>query len=143
LWPPQRPDRWRSSELPTDFYLRELVSAETTNLEYVASLMRDYGRYCSFNLEDLTDELIAAHVKSISRQPPPSEKLRAGYHRDDILLHFRTARRAVEIWTASRTPSGLEDFVDPEVTDQVLRQVQEDNEGWPNTLEDLRTSWST
>lgn len=125
LWPMQDPKKKPTVELPPDFYLRELTDLDCDNLDAIADLVRRYGYFCAFQLEDLDDAAKYTH-KRILVEAPENGKFINGHHRDNIILHLQTAQRAIEIWTASQAEGGLEELTEELVTEDALYQIQTD-----------------
>jgi hypothetical protein len=137
LWPAPRPGVRRQAELPEDFYLRELVDQDMDDLDHVAELIRTYGPFCSSTLDDLEQRLQHRYARVPSR-PSGVDRAVDGCHRECIELHVRTGRRAVEIWTALQAEGGFDDFIESEVTSDLLLQMRSDVEGGLDSLDDLQ-----
>jgi hypothetical protein len=121
----QDPKKKPTVELPPDFYLRELMSLDFDDLEATADLVRRYGYFCAFQLEDLDDAAKQAD-KAVPIEAPEKGAFINGHHRENVILHLRTAQRAIEIWTASQTEGGLEELAEEFVTEEALQHIRHD-----------------
>jgi hypothetical protein len=127
-------------ELPPDFYLRELMSIEPSDLEGAAELMRTHGRLFDFNQEDLDEE----DRGDLSHVPehPPLELGEEGFHADDVKRHLERAQSSIKTWLALQTDGGLEERLDTELTEEYFQAwVKVNTEiGWRTGLnrEDFR-----
>jgi hypothetical protein len=136
-------------ELPPDFYLRELLELPSGDLEATAELMRVYGPLFNLDLKDLDFHAVEpdeeARIVTLANKEPPGWPNRTGIHRELISLHVDLAQRAVHTWLACKRKGGLEELVEPEVTEELLARTQADNPPgpgeppWPHSLEHLRT----
>jgi hypothetical protein len=123
VWP--FPKRQRAlTQLPADFYLRELMSIAPDDIEATAHLMRTYGILFAFDQADLEEELRDEH-KNIPTEPPDGTS--SGFHKDDIRLHIEIAQSAIKTWIALQDPEGLEMLIEPELTDDAFCFFQANN----------------
>jgi len=135
-------------ELPADFYLRELMELDPGDLEGVAELCRSYGKpfgwgFSEVNIESY-DHTEYDRIKAIPEggHAEGDPLWVHGYHKDYVRLHLEIAQGAIRTWIALQTEGGVEELVEPGVTDDELRRIQEENadagELWPADLDNLR-----
>jgi hypothetical protein len=142
VWPAQTRQRW--VDLPPDFYLRELTELAPDELDGVADLARRYGVPFAFDLTDVPlSNLDGPEFQRVTSIPLEYDggELRGGHHRDHIRLHVETARNAIEIWMAAQKPGGLDELVEPEVTTEVLAELNSQmpqDPPWLASLDELR-----
>lgn len=144
--------RWRPGptfgqpyqQLPEDFYLRELMNTPADDLEAAAALFSTYGLLFSLggddiDLIDYPDE-VRDEFAAIPREYPSEELRFGGVHRDMVTIHLAKAHTAVTTWLACQREGGLEEQVEPEVTEEKLVEFNTRNAtaGSPLTLEGLR-----
>ena len=120
-WPAQMGYR-PSASLPPEFYLRELMALDPTDLEAVAEIMRNYGIFSEFGQADLEEE-----VRDQSIPEFHSEESLGGFHREEIGLHIKTAQDSIKTWIALQTPGDLEVLVEPELTDENFKFFQQES----------------
>ncbi|GAA1695586.1 hypothetical protein GCM10009733_108980 [Nonomuraea maheshkhaliensis] len=151
-WQPGKGPSWdepvQPVELPADFYLRELLELTPGDLEATAELMRSFGLLFDLDLRDLHlyagDPEEEERVKALANREAPGWPYRVGIHRDLISLHVNLAQRAIHTWLACTQEEGLEELVEPEVTEENLTMAQSHNPlqpcepPWPRSLEHLR-----
>lgn len=117
-------------ELPPDFYLRELMSLPTDDLEAAAELMRNYGILFDFNQSDIDSELTEdLHIPAT----PPNKggEMREGLHKDDVKLHLDLAQSSIRTWIALQSDDGIDALAESEATDDGIREFIADGYGWP------------
>ncbi|MEV6847232.1 hypothetical protein [Actinoplanes sp. NPDC051411] len=136
LWPVQDPRRPATAELPTDFYLRELMDLQCDDLEAIKDLISKFGSFSSYKLEDLDGE--ATHLADSTQiELPDDDYYENGYHRSNLTVHLEEAQRAIETWIASQIEHGLEDLVEEYATEDALYEAQSALPEY-QTMSDLR-----
>ncbi|MEU2113866.1 hypothetical protein [Streptomyces sp. NPDC019507] len=135
----------RLAQLPDDFYLRELLDLDPEDLHGVAQLMNNYGQFCDgdgrqLDLINWDDDPRLEVEEAVQCQPPDSR--RVGVHRAVIRMHLQEAQEAVTTWLACQRKGGLEELVEPGVTQAALEELraqQPDRQpAWPESLDKLR-----
>lgn len=118
--------------LPTDFYLRELMSVDPNDLEAAANLMRTYGRLFAFNQEDLHEE----DREDLAYLPegPPDEIGEDGFHADDVRRHLERAQSVIRTWLALQVEGGLEARVEAEMNEDDFQKWVEVNTEGPHVV---------
>ncbi len=129
--------------LPEDFYLRELMSVDPGDLVTVADWMATYGHIGGdidtggWNYEE-HQRLHELEDREHPRFGPWS------LHGELVRVHISEAQEAIGTWLALRREGAFDELVEREVSEQHLTEVQVENahrnDGYPRTLEDLRTS---
>ncbi|MGV9594724.1 hypothetical protein [Streptomyces tendae] len=140
IWSPRKPGRTRLTvPLPEDFYLRELLEIDPGDISTVATLMNSYGHF-SGTSEDLdlynwTFEA-AQEVARLERQEHPQAR---GWsmHQDLVAIHLREAQEAVHTWIACQREGGLDELIEPDITEENLAQVHTEDPNVRN-LDQLR-----
>lgn len=123
VWPPQISPR--PVELPQDFYLRELMDIDPTDLEAAADIMRNYGIFFDFDQKSLEKD---RRVKLPDSEPSHSKDPISGFHKDEVRLHIETAQYAIRTWLALQSPNSyeaLEELVAPELSDEAYEHFKE------------------
>lgn len=121
LWPVGSSLGQDPVQLPDDFYLREMMEVPRDDLDAVAHLFRTHGKLFDLAHDDLDlqDDTPAAQLLEALPDPPgsggPSDPF--GVHRDAINLYLDKAQNAVKTLLATRRPGGLEELVEPDVTE--------------------------
>ncbi|MFI0453695.1 hypothetical protein [Actinomadura sp. 6N118] len=122
LWPVGASYNQPLTELPDDFYLRELVETPHDDLEAAADLFRRYGRLFSLDHDDLDlrhNEELIEKVAAFPRSPADADSRKpGGVHRDQINLYLDLAHASVETLLATQRPGGLEELVEPDATEE-------------------------
>ncbi|MFE5326147.1 hypothetical protein ACFRCG_07105 [Embleya sp. NPDC056575] len=135
------------AELPEDFYLRELMETPADDLDAAAQLFVDYGLLFDLDRRDLRlVNLAQEEIDRIDAIPDPGfdddDRYWLGVHRDLVRLHLETAQEAITTWLACQREGGLEELVEPGVTDAELAAVRAQNPThdppWPASLDELR-----
>ncbi|GLW04400.1 hypothetical protein [Streptomyces lavendulae] len=137
--PPSPPQERRC--LPEDFYIRELMAVEPSDLVTVAGWMRTYGH-------------LGGSINSGSWDLPELERLRElddrehprfgpwSLHGDLVEVHISEAQRAIATWLACRREGGLDELVETEVSEEHRALARADNahqqEIYPRDLDHLR-----
>jgi hypothetical protein len=119
----------RPTQLPQDFYMRELMSVKPDDLEAAAELMRKYGMlfYLRVDLPEGDRDDLASVPET-----PPQELGLEGIHALDIRRHIERAQGAIKTWLALQVDGGLEELVQAETTDIMFRQwVEINSKGFP------------
>ncbi|WP_063761463.1 CGNR zinc finger domain-containing protein [Streptomyces exfoliatus] len=141
VWTPQVRSEGEPVALPEDFYLRELMDLDPTDLDSVANMMRAYGHFggsvASGSWEDDEYNRLTELENSLHPVRGPF-----AVHGDLIGVFITQAQEAITTWTALRREGGLDALVEPEVTPEALAQIHKDNdhqdEPWPKDLDELR-----
>ncbi|WP_436987720.1 hypothetical protein [Streptomyces sp. enrichment culture] len=132
-------------QLPEDFYLRELSEVPADDLPAVAQLFRSFGllfdlEHAELDLRDHDPEE-RKELEALALLTPPRRGC-GGVHRDQVRLHLEIAQDAITTWVACQSPGGLEELVEPEITDKVLEEWRARNTHaeppWPHSLDHLR-----
>jgi hypothetical protein len=120
------------TQLPAEFYLREFMDLDPTDLESVADIMRKYGSFCDFELNDL-DESIRGGNKGIPEWGRTSDDDgRERFHRKEIQLHIETAQDCFRTWIALQSPTGIfEELVEADLSCEAFEQFKRANTHWP------------
>ncbi|MFF0415318.1 hypothetical protein ACFYUY_33395 [Kitasatospora sp. NPDC004745] len=134
-----------TSHLPSDFYLRELMDLSADDLDGVAETFSTYGMLFDLDGRDLNlndyDEPERQAIVELTRLDPCDDPWLGGVHRDLVKVHLQTAQEAVATWLACQREGGLEELVEPEVTDEKLaffHAQNPDSPPWPHSLDHLR-----
>ncbi|MGC9443106.1 hypothetical protein [Streptomyces anthocyanicus] len=127
--------------MPEDFYLREFMELDATDLEAIAALMGSYGHIGGSINTGSWDEDVYERLKELSEREHP----RSGpfsMHGELASLYVTEAQAAITTWLALRRKGGLDALVEPEVCEEQLAQWRADNshreEVWPRDLDHLR-----
>ncbi|MGW5348343.1 hypothetical protein [Streptomyces sp. NPDC004050] len=141
VWTPQlrRPGDG-SAALPEDFYLREFMELDATDLDAIAAMMSAYGhlggRVGSLSLDVEDHEYFTALVDAHPERGP------FALHGELATLFVEEAQEAITTWLALRREGGLDELVAAEATEEELRRWQAANsdkaEVWPRNLEQMR-----
>ncbi|HEU4424257.1 MAG TPA: hypothetical protein VFR67_17150 [Pilimelia sp.] len=131
-------------DLPTDFYLHELIDIPPDDLVTAAALVRAYGWLFDPDHGDLDIE-VRDSLQDVPKAPDDDTWWwRIGHHREEVKVHITQAQEAVHTWLALQVDGGLEALVEAKVGPEQLEQFGLDNpEGLgsteePITLERLR-----
>lgn len=145
VWDVQDPSAvWDTAALPDDFYLRELLELDPDDLPTLAGWIGTYGMFCGFGtgLADVDwgeDEQLELHELA-DRENKETEGF--GMHRDLFKIYIREVQTAVTTWLACCREGGLDELIEPEVTEARLAQLKADNahrdDGWPQNFDVLR-----
>lgn len=124
--------------LPADFYMREFLELPADDLEASAELMRTYGLLFDMDGDELNllscDEDFIEEVAAIPKYHQVTGSMtREGFHRDLVRLHVEIGQEAVRTWLALQREGGIEELVEPELTDEKLPELQEK---WETTSRD-------
>ncbi|MBB4702316.1 hypothetical protein [Sphaerisporangium siamense] len=127
--------------------MRELLETPPDDLDAAAHLMRTYGLLFAFEFQEIHQSLRLDHEDEIAAIPTEEEhrdrfRSGSGFHREEVSFHIRLAQRAVQTWLACQEEGGLERVVEPDVSDERLRFLQQLNSDkpflWPESLNALR-----
>ncbi|MEV6594122.1 hypothetical protein [Streptomyces acidicola] len=141
VWTPQLRSRSGTVPVPEDFYLREFMELDPTDLDAVAALMRTYGHLGgSINTGSWHEDVYERLKELTEREHPRSGTF--SLHGELATLYVTEAQAAITTWLALRSQGGLDALVEPEVSEDQLAQWHADNsdrkEVWPRDLEHLR-----
>jgi hypothetical protein len=141
VWTPQLRSRSGTVSVPEDFYLREFMELDATDLEAVAALMRTYGPLGGSIKTGSWDEDVYERLKELAdREHPRSGPF--SLPGELATLYITEAQTAIATWLALRREGGLDALVEPDVSEEQLAQWRADNsdreEVWPRDLEHLR-----
>ncbi|MEU5810711.1 hypothetical protein [Streptomyces sp. NPDC047718] len=127
--------------LPEDFYLRELMELDPTDLGAVAAVMRSYGHLggdvgsLSLDVEEYEHYTALANGGHPVRGP-------FALHGELATLYLGHAQEAITTWLALRREGGLDALVEAEATEEELAHWQAANsdkeEAWPRDLTHMR-----
>ncbi|WP_461071243.1 hypothetical protein [Streptomyces pseudoechinosporeus] len=141
VWTPQLRSRSGTVPVPEDFYLREFMELDATDLDAVAALMRTYGHLGGSINTGSWDEDVYEHLKELTEREHPSSGP-FSLHGELATLYVTEAQTAITTWLALRREGGLDTLVEPEVSEEQLAQWRADNsdreEVWPRDLDHLR-----
>ncbi|MEV6584114.1 hypothetical protein AB0M92_39000 [Streptomyces sp. NPDC051582] len=136
--------RPKTVALPEDFYLRELMDLDPSDLETIAAWNRSYGRFCGWGTGLDTDnwglEREDEVLELADREHP--ERRAGATHKDLLRVYVNEAQEAITTWIACRREGGLDALVETEVNEEELTRLRADNahrdDGWPQNLDQLR-----
>ncbi|WP_327330575.1 hypothetical protein OG265_37520 (plasmid) [Streptomyces sp. NBC_01208] len=128
VWDVGGPNRFAGerSFLPEDFYLRELMAVDPGDLVTVAGWMSLYGRLGGSIHAGSWDQDEYERLQELEDREHPRYRGWA-MHGDLVAFHIREAQQAVETWLACRREGGLDELVQPEVTEERLAEEQAHN----------------
>ncbi|MGR8012283.1 hypothetical protein [Streptomyces hypolithicus] len=133
-----------TTALPDDFYLRELLELDPDDLSTLAGWIGSYGMFCEFGsgLDDVNWSIEEQDALQELAERQYQHKGGFGVHRDLFKIYLREAQEAITTWLACCREGGLDELIDPEVTETRLAQLQADNahrgDGWPENFKVLR-----
>jgi hypothetical protein len=137
----------RPEPLPGDFYLRELLETPPDDLDAAAQLFVEHGLLFDLDRRDLhLGRLDNEELDQIDAIPEAgftdAGRLHLGVHRDLVRLHLETAQESITTWLACQHEGGLEELVAPEVNEDTLTAIRQQNPDkdpvWPPSLDYLR-----
>lgn len=145
VWDVQDPSAVReTTALPDDFYLRELLELDPDDLSTLATWIGSYGMFCWFG-SGLDDANWSLEEQDELRELADRENEHTGgfgIHRDLFKIYIREAQEAITTWLACCREGGIDELIDPEVTEAELSRLRAQNahrdDGWPQSLEVLR-----
>ncbi|MFI5642937.1 hypothetical protein ACIA8H_36855 [Streptomyces goshikiensis] len=127
--------------LPEDFYLRELMELDPSDLDAIATMMRSYGSLggnvpsLSLDVEEHEHYTALADRLHLTRGP-------FALHGALATLYLEQAQDAITTWMALRRQGGLDALVEAEATAEELARWQAANsdkeEVWPRDLNHMR-----
>ncbi|MEU9181812.1 hypothetical protein AB0C90_34240 [Streptomyces sp. NPDC048550] len=143
VWDAGGLDRFEAdrAQLPSDFYLRELMDVDPGDLATVASWMRAYGHLGgSIEAGGWVQEEYERLQELDEREHPQYRGW--SIHGDLVAFHIREAQESVATWLACHREGGLDELVEKEVTEERLAKERADNshreEVYPRDLDHLR-----
>lgn len=115
------------------------------DLEAIAALMRRHGKFCPEDMSEIDLGSFAQEaIDEVTAFPqfhkvfPDDSLYWDGLHREVVAFYLETAHEAIATWLAIQNPGGLEELVEPTVTEEALAQFNADNADIPgNVPEDL------
>ncbi|TDU67047.1 hypothetical protein [Streptomyces sp. KS 21] len=143
MWDVGGPERFDAERvcLPADFYLRELMAVDPTDLVTVAGWMRAYGHLGGsidaggWVLEEYE------RLRELDEREHPLYRAWS-LHGELVAFHIREAQQAVATWLACQREGGLDELVEAEVTEERLAQERASNAHretvYPRDLDHLR-----
>ncbi|MFC8494155.1 hypothetical protein ACFUJU_25870 [Streptomyces sp. NPDC057235] len=141
VWTPQLRSEGEPAVLPEDFYLRELMDLDPTDLKAVAAMMRAYGHIGGSVASGSWDVDEYDRLTGLENSLHPTHGPFA-MHGELVNVFITQAQQAITTWTALRREGGLDALVEPEVTREELAQFHQQNdhkdEPWPRDLDHLR-----
>ncbi|WP_433355584.1 hypothetical protein ACQP25_17125 [Microtetraspora malaysiensis] len=146
VWPVGGGTKAEPRELPPDFYMRELLELSPDDVEAAADLMRTYGKLFDLDNAELSESLLFDAADELQDIPDQGILWDAhsvrGIHRGIVALHLEAAQEAVRTWLACQDEGGLEELVEPHITDEWLQKLRQQNTDrdreWPESLDELR-----
>jgi hypothetical protein len=142
VWTPQlRSPGDGTVSLPEDFYLRELMELDPTDLGAVAAVMRSYG-HLGGDVPSLSlDVKDHEHYTALADRLHP-ERGPFALHGELAALLLGHAQDAITTWLALRREGGLDALVEAEATEEELCRWQAANsdreQAWPRDLDQMR-----
>ncbi|MGW2203223.1 hypothetical protein [Streptomyces sp. NPDC001774] len=141
VWAPRLRSRSGTVCVPEDFYLREFMELNATDLDAVAALMRTYGHLGGSIDTGSWDEAVYERLKGLADREHPSRGP-FSLHGELAALYVTEAQAAITTWLALRREGGLDALVESEVSEEQLARWPVGNsdrkEVWPRDLEHLR-----
>lgn len=141
VWEPQLRSEGDTVPLPEDFYLREFMEVDPSDLGTVAALMRAYGHLGGSINTGSWDEDEYERLKELTELEHPVHGP-FSLHRELATLYVTEAQSAITTWLALRREGGLDALIEPEVSEEELAQWQSENthrdDVWPRDLDHLR-----
>ncbi|MFI1280979.1 hypothetical protein ACH4U5_09490 [Streptomyces sp. NPDC020858] len=127
--------------LPEDFYLREFMELDPTDLSAIADLMGRYGHLGGNVASGSWDVHLYEHYTALEERLHPEHGPFA-LHGELAGLFVSQAQEAVTTWLALRREGGLDALVEAEATEEELASWQDANsdraEVWPKDLAHIR-----
>lgn len=142
VWSPQvRSPGDGTMALPEDFYLREFMELDPTNLDAVAAMMRTYGQLGgSVGSLSLDVEEHERYTELEDRLHPKHGPF--ALHGELTELFVSQAQEVITTWLALRREGGLDALVEAEGTEEELTLWQAANSDsedlWPRDLAHMR-----
>ncbi|MFJ7297849.1 hypothetical protein [Streptomyces collinus] len=141
VWDPHLRSQGATVALPEDFYLREFMEVDPTDLDAVAALMRAYGALGGSINTGSWDADVYEHLKELTEREHPRHGTFC-LHGELATLYLTEAQAAVATWLALRREGGLDALIEPEVSEERLMQWRSENtdrkDPWPRDLDHLR-----
>ncbi|MFE1781028.1 hypothetical protein ACFW9F_00170 [Streptomyces sp. NPDC059506] len=129
VWDVGRPGRERKTvALPEDFYLRELMEIDPSDMATVATWMSTYGHFCGMGEDlDLRNWTFEAE-EEVARLAEQEHPQRHGWsvHRGLVAIHLREAQEAVGTWIACQREGGLDELIEPDINEESLALVRKE-----------------
>jgi hypothetical protein len=124
IWPVASKSQ-QAVDLPADFYLQELMELSASDLEATAAIMRQCGLLFDISLDELALNNFDWDDRSALEMIPDFDEAIDGVHyagvrRDVVELHIEFAQQAIATWLAIQRPGGLEELIEPEITEDSL-----------------------
>lgn len=115
------------NHLPSEFYLREFVDLNASDLESAADLMTKYGMLCHFDrVTDLDSEIAVDEIPKFDEEH--DELDRGGMHRDLVRIHVEAAQDCFKTWIALQGPPGVfEDLVEEDLSSDGYEEHRRNN----------------
>jgi hypothetical protein len=141
VWEPHLRSEGEPVPLPEDFYLREFMELDPTDLSAVAALMRTCGSLGGSITTSGWDETEYERLKELTEREHPVHGPFC-LHGELATLYVTQAQAAITTWLALRRKGGLDALVEAEVSEEQLAQWQSDNTHrdtvWPRDLDHMR-----
>ncbi|EKX65594.1 hypothetical protein [Streptomyces ipomoeae] len=141
VWEPHLRSEGGTVPLPEDFYLREFMELDPTDLNAVAAMMRTYGSLGGSITTSGWDEEEYERLKGLTEREHPVHGPFC-LHGELATLYVTQTQAAITTWLALRREGGLDALVEAEVSEEQLAQWQSDNthrdEAWPRDLDHMR-----
>ena len=141
VWEPHLRSEGETVPLPEDFYLREFMELDPSDLDAVAAVMRDYGSLGGSITTGGWDEDEYERLNELTEREHPVHGPFC-LHGELATLYVTQAQAAITTWLALRREGGLDALVEAEVSKERLAQWQSDNthrdKVWPRDLDHMR-----
>jgi hypothetical protein len=125
-------------ELPTDFYMHELLDCPSDDLEAAAALVSAYGPLFDLDHREL-DSDARDRLQEIPELDDETGWRWSGHHRREVEVHLAQAHEAIHTWPALQSDGGLEALVETEVGQAQLEQFWRDNSEHSGISEEVTT----
>ncbi|WP_406154581.1 hypothetical protein OG806_49500 [Streptomyces sp. NBC_00882] len=141
VWEPHLRSEGETVPLPEDFYLREFMDLDPSDLDAVAAMMRAYGSLGGSITTGGWDEDEDERLNELTEREHPVHGPFC-LHGELAMLYVTQAQAAITTWLALRREGGLDALVETEISEEKLAQWQSDNTHrdtvWPRDLAHMR-----
>ena len=128
-WPVQG---WQNPvELPHDFYLRELMEIEPSDLHAVADMMTQFGLFFDFEQRGIAEDF-RIEIPEPSQVSGDPDAVDPTFHKDEVRLHLELAQDAIRTWMALQYPDSyerLQELAAPDLTDEHFKYFVHNSSG--------------
>ncbi|MFJ9871215.1 CGNR zinc finger domain-containing protein [Streptomyces sp. NPDC101165] len=141
VWEAHLRSEGKTIPLPEDFYLREFMELDPSDLDAVATMIRTYGHLGGSINTGSWDADEYYRLKELTEREHPSRGP-FSLHGELATLYITDAQAAITTWLALRHEAGLDTLIEPEVSEEQLAQWRSENadreEVWPRDVDHLR-----